>query len=65
MGVLQLVEREAGIDETDARQAQERVYLDEIDQRFGNVPIMRVPQLPRDVHGIETLETIAAALFPG
>lgn len=48
-----------------ARQAQERVYLAEIDRRFENVPIMRVPQLPRDVHGIETLETIAAALFPG
>lgn len=48
-----------------ARQAQERVYLDEIDRRFTNVPIVRVPQLPRDVHGIETLEIIAAALFPG
>lgn len=48
-----------------ARQAQERIYLDEIDHRFTSVPLMRVPQLPRDVHGIETLETIAAALFPG
>jgi len=48
-----------------ARQAQERVYLDEIDRRFVDVPIVRVPQLPRDVHGLETLEAIAAALFPG
>jgi arsenite-transporting ATPase len=48
-----------------ARQGQERIYLDEIDQRFKHVPIMRVPQLPRDVHGTKTLETIAAALFPG
>ena len=46
-----------------ARQAQERVYLDEIDSRFADVPRLRVPQLPRDVHGIETLQTIAAALF--
>lgn len=47
-----------------ARQAQERVYLDEIDRRFAPVPRLRVPQLPRDVHGLETLQTIAAVLFP-
>ena len=47
-----------------ARHAQERVYLDEIDSRFADVPRLRVPQLPRDVHGIETLQTIAAALYP-
>jgi len=46
-----------------ARQAQERVYLDEIASRFADVPRLRVPQLPRDVHGIETLQTIAAALY--
>ena len=46
-----------------ARQAQERVYLDEIDSRFADVARLRVPQLPRDVHGIETLQTIAAALY--
>jgi arsenite-transporting ATPase len=46
-----------------ARQAQERVYLDEIDTRFAGIPRLRVPQLPRDVHGIETLQTIAAALY--
>lgn len=46
-----------------ARQQQERVYLEEIDRRFTGVPRLRVPQLPRDVHGIETLGTIAAALF--
>lgn len=48
-----------------ARQAQERVYLEEIDRRFTDVPVLRVPQLPRDVHGLETLGTIATALFPG
>jgi arsenite-transporting ATPase len=47
-----------------ARQAQERVYLEEIDYRFASMPRLRVPQLARDVHGIQTLQTIAAALFP-
>jgi arsenite-transporting ATPase len=47
-----------------ARRSQEQVYLDEIDQRFAGLPRVRIPQLPRDVHGIETLETVAAALFP-
>lgn len=46
-----------------ARQQQEQVYLEEIDRRFTNVSRLRVPQLPRDVHGIDTLGTIAAALF--
>ncbi len=46
-----------------ARQAQESVYLEEIDRRFAGVPRLRVPQLPRDVHGIDTLGTIAATLF--
>lgn len=47
-----------------ARHAQERIYLDEIDRRFAAVPRLRVPQLARDVHGIETLQTIADAVFP-
>ena len=47
-----------------ARQTQERVYLDEIDRRFAVVPRLRVPQLPRDVHGIETLQTIAGGAVP-
>jgi arsenite-transporting ATPase len=46
-----------------ARRAQERVYLDEIDRRFASVPRLGVPQLARDVHGLETLQTIAGALF--
>ena len=46
-----------------ARQAQERVYLDEIDRRFASMPRLRVPQLARDVHGLDTLQTIAGALF--
>jgi arsenite-transporting ATPase len=47
-----------------ARQAQERVYLEEIDRRFPSVPRLRVPQLAHDVHGLDTLQTIAGALFP-
>jgi arsenite-transporting ATPase len=46
-----------------ARQSQEQVYLEEIDRRFAVVPRLRVAQLPHDVHGIETLHTVAAALF--
>ncbi len=45
-----------------ARREQQRVYLDEIDRRFAATPRLFVPQLPRDVHGIQTLETIAASL---
>jgi anion-transporting ArsA/GET3 family ATPase len=46
-----------------ARQAQERVYLDEIDRRFASLPRLSVPQLARDVHGLDPLQTIAGALF--
>ncbi len=47
-----------------ARQLQERQYLDEIERRFAAVPRLRVPQLARDVQGLDTLHTIADALFP-
>jgi arsenite-transporting ATPase len=46
-----------------ARRVQEAEYLDEIDRRFGAVTRQRLRQLPRDVHGFASLETIAAALF--
>jgi arsenite-transporting ATPase len=45
-----------------ARHEQEQVYLDEIERRFRARLKVRVPQLPSDVHGIETLEHIAALL---
>jgi arsenite-transporting ATPase len=48
-----------------ARQAQEGEYLQEIDRRFASHLRRRVPQLARDVHGLDALETIATALFPG
>jgi anion-transporting ArsA/GET3 family ATPase len=37
-------------------------YLDEIDRRFKSHLKVRVPQLPSDVHGVETLEHLAAML---
>ena len=46
-----------------ARHEQERVYLDEIDRRFAGEQIVRIPQLPSDVHGVATLERIAAGIL--
>ena len=45
-----------------SRHEQEVVYLDEIDRRFKSHARVRVPQLPSDVHGIETLEHLAGIL---
>lgn len=45
-----------------ARHAQEQVYLDEIDRRFGAHAMVRLPQLASDVHGVQTLERIAGML---
>jgi arsenite-transporting ATPase len=45
-----------------ARHEQEQVYLDEIERRFNARLKVRVPQLPSDVHGVETLEHIAELL---
>jgi len=47
----------------ESRKAQERVYLDEIEDRFSSAPRVRVPQLPRDVHGVESLERISEYLL--
>ncbi len=46
-----------------ARKEQERVYLDEIERRLAAAPRIRVPQLPRDVHGLEGLEEIGRHLL--
>ena len=45
-----------------ARHEQEQVYLDEIERRFTARLKVRVPQLPSDVHGVQTLEHIAGLL---
>lgn len=47
-----------------SRHAQEVIYLDEIDRRFAKHLRVRVPQLPTDVHGIETLEALSGILVP-
>jgi arsenite-transporting ATPase len=46
-----------------ARHAQEQVYLDEIDRRFAKHSLVRVPQLPSDVHGVKTLEHLSRILM--
>ena len=45
-----------------ARHDQEQIYLDEIDRRFSKHARVRVPQLPSDVHGVNTLEHLAELL---
>jgi arsenite/tail-anchored protein-transporting ATPase len=45
-----------------SRHDQEQIYLDEIEQRFKKYLRVRVPQLPSDVHGVKTLERLAAVL---
>jgi arsenite-transporting ATPase len=47
----------------EARKAQERVYLDEIDRRFRGVVKARVPQFESDVHGVPALERVAHHLI--
>ncbi|MGE0816763.1 MAG: ArsA family ATPase [Vicinamibacterales bacterium] len=45
-----------------ARRAQERVYLDEIETRFAGRPRVYLPQYPRDVYGLASLGPVADAL---
>jgi arsenite-transporting ATPase len=45
-----------------SRHDQEVIYLDEIDRRFVKHALVRVPQLATDVHGVKTLEHLAAFL---
>ena len=47
----------------DARKAQEQEYLDEIERRFARLARVRVQQLPRDVHGVEPLTSVAEQLL--
>ena len=46
-----------------ARVRQQRVYLDEIDVRFGAYPRVVLSQLESDVHGLGALDVIRAQLF--
>lgn len=45
-----------------SRHGQELVYLEEIDRRFASHSRVRVPQLPSDVHGVDTLAHLAGRL---
>ncbi len=44
------------------RRVQEAEYLDRIDREFDHLPCIRVPLLPRDVEGIESLRAVARQL---
>ncbi len=46
----------------EARKAQERVYLAEIERRMPAVPRVFVPQLESDVHGLPGLDRVRASL---
>ena len=46
-----------------ARKVQERVYLDEIATRFASAPRVLIPQLPRDVCGLDSLEQVGRHLI--
>lgn len=47
----------------EARKAQERTYLEEIERRFSASPRVMVPQLESDVHGLQALERVARHLL--
>lgn len=49
----------------ESRREQEEAYLRRIDREFEVLPRVRVPLLPRDVEGIESLREIARYLAPG
>ena len=46
-----------------ARRQQERVYLDEIELRFGGQPRVLIPQLESDVYGLGGLERVSGYLL--
>ena len=46
-----------------ARKAQEQVYLEEIERRFGELRRVRVRQLPRDVYGLASLAAVSSQLI--
>jgi arsenite-transporting ATPase len=47
------------------RREQEKAYLRLIDERFRDVPRIRVPLFPRDVGGLEPLRQVGEYLFAG
>lgn len=63
-GVLvnRVIPAEADGDFLEARRAQEATYLARIHRELGHLPRPRLPWLPTDVQGIETLEGLADRL---
>lgn len=47
----------------EARRRQEQEYLETIEQEFGDLPRVRLPMLPDDIHGIEALRRVADRLM--
>ena len=45
-----------------SRRMQERIYIEEIKQRFSRFPLIWVPQLATDVYGLENLERVIEPL---
>ncbi len=46
------------------RREQEAQYLRQIDELFADLPTVRVPLLPQDVMGIQSLDAVAQHLWP-
>jgi arsenite-transporting ATPase len=47
----------------EARRAQESVHLARIDELYARHPRVRVPRRPADVHGLEDLAAVGAAIL--
>jgi arsenite-transporting ATPase len=61
--VNRVLPAEAGGEFLENRRRQESQYLAEIEREFGSLRRWYMPLLPRDVHGVETLNLIGRALF--
>jgi len=47
----------------EARRQQEQVYVEDIKRRFAVYPLAWIPQLERDVYGLESLDRVRAVLM--
>jgi arsenite/tail-anchored protein-transporting ATPase len=47
------------------RMAMQKGYLEKIDQTFGSEVLTRVPELERDITGLEMIDKVAQAMFGG
>lgn len=63
--VNRVLPEDAGGEFLARRRERERAYLEEIDRAFGDHPLIRLPMLDTDVHGIPALHRIIAELPAG